>query len=250
MHYGETKNVSAILFAKLTGGIDRPMTLDQFKQVCHEKAYDVEEVELESAFVDLDVSGDGTIQYDEFKRWFAQKDFVDHDEGMDGQEAMVHVKSDEDKEQMMKVKESFKNVAHGDRAITADELQILVYKQGYCLSDEEVETAMGEMDKDASGTIQFIEYLRWFKKDGRFEHLQKDDDEWNRYAHTVTEYFRKYDSELSGYLSREQFGPLYTDLKTNFEMPELETALNEIDCDHDQRISLNEFLRWYVNYGA
>lgn len=239
---GARSGLCGIVFNKFS--CDGQMTVSQFKRMCEAQKYeDISEAEIDAAFVRLDKSETGYLPYEEFAEWWnAEASRAEAD-----RELGLKFRDDSERRFVSSARKSFFVGTAGNDEMTADQFQVKCYLSGYCLSDEELEEAFSLLDKDGSGSIDFSEYLRWRKQDDRFQHLQFEDNDRSEYVHTVGEFFRQYDTDLTGFLTIEQFTPLYESLLENGEVESsLEAALTEVDPESTGSISLNEFLKWYV----
>jgi len=237
---GQCSSLSQIVFDQYSE--DGQMNVDDLKRLCEEKGYECEEAELEAAFVRFDQKETGYLEYKEFLQWWKTQD-----ECGDRVEELKF-QSVEQKKKVLQARKSFFQETGGSPIMTREQFQVRCYKNGYCLSEEELDEAMAELDKDDSGYVEFTEYLRWRLRDDRFAHLQHDEsDQTAAYVRQVSDFFKQYDEELTGYLTIEQFTPLWDSLVDNGEVTSsLEDCLAEVDSDGDGRISLNEFLKWYA----
>eukprot|EP00929_Paragymnodinium_shiwhaense_P031771 TRINITY_DN17731_c0_g2_i5.p1 TRINITY_DN17731_c0_g2~~TRINITY_DN17731_c0_g2_i5.p1 ORF type:complete len:260 (+),score=69.23 TRINITY_DN17731_c0_g2_i5:95-874(+) len=232
---GQRQALSQIVFDQYSEG--GYMTAEQLKRLCKDKDFDCEEVELDAAFVRMDADETGFIEYPEFLEWWKKQD-----EYGDRMEALRY-QSPEEKHRVQRARSSFLAITGGLNFMTREQFQ------GYCLSEWELDDAMQELDKDGSGYVEFNEYLRWRVKDDRFAHLQHkdDEDEQSAYIHQVVEFFRQYDAELKGFLTVEQFSPLYDSLVEAGDVTApLEECLAQVDSNGDRQVSLNEFIKWYA----
>lgn len=239
---GQRSGLCEIVFNKFS--CDGQMTVTQFKAMCEAQKYeDVAEEEMDAAFVRLDKSEDGYIEYDEFAAWWNEQ--AARSEA--SRELGLKFRSDKERKFVASARKSFFVGTQGSEEMTADQFQVKCYLSGYCLSDEELDEAFSSLDKDGSGSIDFAEYLRWRQRDDRFQHLQFEENDRSEYVHTVGEFFRQYDTDLTGFLTIEQFTPLYESLVEAGEIEtSLEDALREVDPANTGNVSLNEFLKWYV----
>lgn len=239
---GERLGLCGIVFNKFS--CDGQMTVAQFKRMCEAQKYEeVAEEEMDAAFVRLDASETGFIKYEEFAEWWnAQASRAEADRELD-----LKFRDDKERKFVTSARKSFMVGTLGMDVMTSEQFHLKCYLAGYCLSDEELDEAFSSLDKDSSGTIDFAEYLRWRKRDDRFTHLQYEDNERSEYVRTIGEFFRQYDTNLTGFLTIEQFTPLYESLVEAGELESsLETALSEVDPESIGKVSLNEFLKWYV----
>ncbi|CAK9098384.1 unnamed protein product [Durusdinium trenchii] len=215
------------------------MSFEQFQLMCEDKGFgDLEEEEVAAAFVRMSGAKIG-IDYTTFLDWRKTQD--DRQSGL-------RFRSEEEKEMVHRAKKSFFAGTGGCTRMTKEDFQLKCYFAGYCLSQEELEEAFRELDKDGSGYIDFPEYLRWRQGDNRFAHLFHDaSDEHSEYIRQVGDFFRAYDEELKGQLSVEQFRPLYESLVEQGEVSEcFENVIQQVDTNGDGQVSLNEFIKWYA----
>jgi len=232
-------NLSEVEFKKFAP--DGMMDISQFKAMCLEKNYeDVEEEEMEGAFVRLNTSGSGNITYNEYLVWWKTGVFDDNQ-----RQVGLKFQSTEEREKVMKARCSFFQGTAGCEAMTQEQFRLKCYIAGYCLTDEELDEAFLSIDKDANGEVEFVEYLRWRLQDDRFGHLQSDDEN-SAYIHQIADFFRTYDTNLKGYLSVEQFAPLYESLlgAGRIQAPITE-VVDELDVDQTGSVKLNDFVLWY-----
>jgi len=217
------------------------MSSAQFKLLCKVKLKytEVHEDEFDAAFVKLDVNGAGYLTCDQFQEWWRLPD-LRHD--------FLKFHSDDERTRLQTIRTSFFEGTGGNSMMTPEQFRLKCYISGYCLSDEELEEAFCELDKDRSGSVDFVEYLRWRVSADRFAHLQHDEsDAVSSWVHEIGEYFRMFDTELSGYLDQDHFEPLYNHLYENGQVQEdVVDVMKKLDQDGDGRVSLNEFIRWYL----
>lgn len=215
---------------------------NEFKRLCNTrlKYTDVDDVDFAATFVQLDVDNKGSLSLEQFQQWWKM-----HDQ----RHAALKSDNENEKPKIERIKKSFFLGTGGFGHMTPEQFRLKCYVSGYCLSDDELAEAFDKLDKDKSGTVDFIEYYRWRRQEDRFAYLQHDDedDAVGAYVHQVADYFRIYDTELKGYLDREHFEPLYQHLLEHEQVDEpLASVMESVDLDNDGRISLNEFLRWYL----
>jgi len=75
------------------------------------------------------------------------------------------------------------------------EFQLLCHEFGYYLTPAECDIAVKQIDRDGNGTIEYDEFVRWWKTDSRFAQLQLDDVTLHR-RQVAAEVFRRYDRDL------------------------------------------------------
>lgn len=218
------------------------MTPSEFKRLCRTRLrYEgADDAELDAAFVQLDSSGSGFLDLSEFQQWWQLEE---------QRSTSLMFKSDEERDKVCRIKKSFFQCTDGLGTMTPEQFRLKCYMSGYCLSDEELQDAFAQLDKDSSGVVDFVEYLAWRCRDDRFAHLQHDEDLDPKaaYVHQVGEYFRLYDTELLGYLDQQRFRPLYQHLVEHGQVDTpVETVMQELDSNGDGRVSLNDFIQWYL----
>jgi len=241
---GHRANLSEIEFKKFAA--DGKMRLSQFKRMCIEKNYEeVEEEELEAAFVRLNTSASGYITYAEYLAWWKTGIFDDAQ-----RQTGLKFQSQEEKDVVARARSSFLQGTGGFESMTKEQFRLKCYIAGYCLTDEELDEAFISIDKDDSGKVEFVEYLRWRLQDDRFAHLQCED-ESAVYVHQIGEFFRMYDTNLKGYLSVQQFTPLYESLVEagRIQAPITE-VIQQLDIDGEEIVKLNDFVHWYSHSEA
>jgi Ca2+-binding EF-hand superfamily protein len=242
---GQRVNLSDIEFQKYAP--NGKMHLDEFKRMCTDKNYeDVAEEELEAAFMRLNTSATGYLTYGEYLAWWKTGLFDDNQRQDD-----LKFQSAEEKEQITRARASFMEGTGGHDGMTKDQFMLKCYVAGYCLTEEELDEAFASIDKDANGRVDFIEYLRWRMQDDRFAHLQFSDDN-AAYVHQIAEFFRMYDTNLKGFLSLQQFSPLYESLVSAGQIQaSKEEVLKQLnigdECNPacEATVKLNDFVFWY-----
>lgn len=218
------------------------MSADLFQKLCAQKLKytDVEEDEFSATFVKLDSGGKGYLNSRDFNDWWKMQD--DRHESLKFQ-------TDEQRDQVRRIKKSFFQGTGGLGTMTPEQFRLKCYVSGYCLSDDELMEAFAELDKDNSGSVDFIEYFRWRTKEDRFAHLQHDEEYDNlaAYVHQIGDYFRLYDTELQGYLDRSHFEPLYDHLLEHGQVQEdITQVMQKVGTNSNGHVSFNDFIRWYM----
>jgi len=233
--------MSQIIFDEFA--VDDRISAAGFKQLCARKEYeDLTEEEIDAAFVRLDTDCSGYLEYDEFLQWWKVQDQCHGD-----RQDELRFRSEEEKKKVHTACVSFLRGTGGEETMTPEQFRLKCYIAGYCLSDEELEDAFKHLDKENTGGVSFVDYLRWRKDDDRFAHLQHHDDE-SAYFRQVIEFFRQYDTELKGYLDINQFSELYTSIvEAGWLTVPVENALRELGVMDGHVVKLNEFVRWYCH---
>lgn len=128
--------------------------------------------------------------------------------------------------------------------INSFELKNLCYDLGYYLNGDEVKLTLQILDKDGSGTIDFNEFLTFWRDSTKFQKLESAKGERVRQAIT---YFRYFDKDNSGILSADEYVHLHEDLIKNKLIPGNVTpdqGLKQLDKTGDKKVSFNEFITY------
>jgi Ca2+-binding EF-hand superfamily protein len=134
---------------------------------------------------------------------------------------------------------------HGHRnIIEAKQLKSLCYDMGIYLEPEDVNLVLALIDTDRNGTIEFSEFLVWWRSSKKIAKLASLE---NENVQKSIAYFKDFDIDGNGYITGEEFYDLHVDLvKSGLIDPSLskEAALKEIDPDNDQVITFDNFMEW------
>uniref|UniRef100_A0A6B2LN05 EF-hand domain-containing protein n=1 Tax=Arcella intermedia TaxID=1963864 RepID=A0A6B2LN05_9EUKA len=137
-----------------------------------------------------------------------------------------------------------------DGYIDIHEFRDMVYELGYFLNENELNVALVRIDTSGDGLISYPEFLKWWKLEQRFAKLSLSEEESAKLTQS-TNYYRYFDKDKSGVLDRDEFTALHADLKrNNLIQRTLEQAIEDLDINHDGRISFNEYVDWLLRMGA
>jgi len=241
-------SLGEVVFYDYSGHDSDQMTAKQFRSLCAKLGYDADEAEVNAAFVRLDYDGSGFIEVREFLLWWNTEGFANCDRATE-----LKYQSAEEQKQVTQAHTSFLTSTGGLDFMTREQFQLECYREGYAMSEWELDEAMRHLDKDESGTVEFGEYLRWRRKDDRFALLQFND-KISVFIHEVSKFFQENDTELKGTLTLEQFKPWFGGLYERLieagyvTYDEWDDRIKEVDKNGDGIISLNEFLKWYSDF--
>jgi Ca2+-binding EF-hand superfamily protein len=127
--------------------------------------------------------------------------------------------------------------------ISTGQFQAMALDFGVFLSSTALSIAVKMIDHDGNGTIEYNEFLSWYKQSS-FSSLSLDDETLNR-RNAAAKVFRKYDDDKSGILEVDEFRGLYKELKMlNLTSHSCEAALEDMDSDGNGKIEFNEFVEW------
>uniref|UniRef100_A0A7S4NII4 EF-hand domain-containing protein n=1 Tax=Paramoeba aestuarina TaxID=180227 RepID=A0A7S4NII4_9EUKA len=152
---GPPKPLSKIMFEKYDTDNSGSIDADEFKHLTQELGYRLTDEQLKWAVSQIDDSGDGLIEYEEFIAWWKKDD------------RMATLKLDDEaiffRAQAFSVFQQYDKDNDGsiDDAEFADFYQDLIAKG---LTDKDQEAAKKDLDADGDGSIQFNEYIRWLQR--------------------------------------------------------------------------------------
>lgn len=126
----------------------------------------------------------------------------------------------------------------------------MTHELGYYFSPEQLEVAWALLDSDHSGSIEFPEWQRFWREDERFARLQLDDAQLAK-VRQISEFFRYYDVDRDGSLSRAEFAKLAAQMEsTGYNLKLMGFSFDLLDKDGDGAIEFNEFVDYLIDTGA
>ena len=109
------------------------ISAQEFQQACHELSICITQEELDF-FLGSDASGDGKLNFQEFSQFYVRR-----------------------------LEKAFKDIdADNSGEISVDELKGTFEKLGFPATEREVRAVLAEVDRDQSGTVDFIEFCTFF----------------------------------------------------------------------------------------
>lgn len=147
-----TGSLSQRVFQKYDEDSDGSIGVAALKKLCMELGYLLSDDEIAMAIRVLDTDGNGTIEFDEFERWWKQDKRFERLRRSEPEMAFLNgafasfISFDTD----------------GNGTIDRTEftkLHAVIQTSGYPTHDEE--TDWQDMDRDGSGSISFSEYVEW-----------------------------------------------------------------------------------------
>ena len=125
----------------------------------------------------------------------------------------------------------------GSGTITVSEMAVCLESLGQTATDEELKDVFDELDKDGSGTIDFMEFCQFMA--GRMSDI--DDPE------LLKEAFKIFDADGSGAVTKAELMDTMKDIMKNTgeALPEedVDDIIREADKDGDGQIDCEEFMR-------
>ncbi|KAJ3373713.1 hypothetical protein HDU91_006042 [Kappamyces sp. JEL0680] len=135
------------------------------------------------------------------------------------------------------------------------EFRELVYAMGHYLSDAECSIAFASIDLDSSGEISYEEFLKWFRKEDRFEHLRLDQRQTVA-VNAASQYFQYFDRDNNGSIDKVEFEALFKDMQKNgyfahdASMNETRLQISGTSGHQDGGITFNDYILWLLRMGA
>jgi calmodulin len=131
-----------------------------------------------------------------------------------------------------------------------NEVRELGAQLGAEMTEEELQSAMDEMDADKSGEIDLDEFLSWWqgarasrstwaRMIDRKERQEKER-EW------LWDLFDHIDEDGNGTLDLGELGQMTNDLGLSLTTMELSEAMSDMDRDNNGDVEFDEFFTWYV----
>jgi len=137
-------------------------------------------------------------------------------------------------------------------SIDITELRNCCYDLGHYLSDEELSVAIHKLDANGDGTVQYNEFLAWWREKNRFAMLTLQEGTKDTLSDCI-KYFKYFDKNMDGNVTIDEFIDLHADLIKNgygSYLTEPQADLEKLDKDKSGGISLNEYVSWLVSIGA
>eukprot|EP01088_Endostelium_zonatum_P009768 TRINITY_DN2307_c0_g1_i2.p1 TRINITY_DN2307_c0_g1~~TRINITY_DN2307_c0_g1_i2.p1 ORF type:complete len:277 (-),score=87.24 TRINITY_DN2307_c0_g1_i2:117-908(-) len=120
----------------------------------------------------------------------------------------------------------------------------ICYDYGYSLSDEELDVAMAQIDRDGNGKLSYKEFVNFWKNDDRFKYLLEKDPAQSEWLQQAIKYYRYFDEDRNGTLSSDEFQRVYKDLQRFGATPKsFEDTIADLD-DGQGGIGFNQFIEW------
>lgn len=133
----------------------------------------------------------------------------------------------------------------GSGVVDIHDLRELCIEFGHFLTDAELTSAMGELDEDGNGTIDYEEFVEWWHRPDRFAFLSLDPDAL-KLRHKAALLFHMFDEDGSGEIDREEFSRMHSYLQdigmTRIE--DIDHCMAELDEDGNGEVDFNEFITW------
>ena len=139
--------------------------------------------------------------------------------------------------------------AGGSGHVSTGQFQAMALDFGVFLTGSALSLAVKVIDHDGNGTIEYAEFLDWYKQSS-FSSLSLDDDTLKRRS-SAAKLFQKYDTDKSGVIEGDEFRGLHGELMAlQLTSHSCEKAREDMDTDGDGQIEFNEFVAWIDRHCA
>ncbi|KAG7241901.1 hypothetical protein INR49_024871 [Caranx melampygus] len=122
---------------------------------------------------------------------------------------------------------------YGSGYIDVKELKVAMRALGFEPKKEEIKKMIGEVDKDGTGKISFVDFLAVMTQ----KMAEKDSKE------EILKAFRLFDDDETGKISFKNLKRVAKELGENLTDEELQEMIDEADRDGDGEVNQQEFLR-------
>lgn len=132
----------------------------------------------------------------------------------------------------------------GSKSINPFELGSLLFDLGFHVPKDKLPDLVSQIDADGTGRVELSDFTKWWHQSAKFAHL--DGQSLDRLSQ-ASSYFRFFDKDRCGSISREEFKIMFADLVKNSLVPKTavcDDVLKQLDGDHSGTISFNEFMSW------
>lgn len=137
----------------------------------------------------------------------------------------------------------FNKYSGGGNTISVGQFHAAAADHGVWLDGESLGLAIKMIDSNGNGSIEYNEFLTWYKQ-SRFSSLSLDDSSLQR-RHDAAKLFQKYDDDKSGVLDRGEFLGLHAELTMKgLTRHSADKALEDMDFNGDGKIQFNELVMW------
>jgi len=128
----------------------------------------------------------------------------------------------------------------GDGTITTNELGTVMKNLGQNPSQDELKQMISEVDEDGTGDIDFDEFCTLMAR-----MMGLDDDEGEA-EDTPKDAFKLLDHKGNGNISATDFREILKNLSEQLSTSEIDSIIEEIDPDNDNRINFEDFCKTLV----
>jgi WASH complex subunit CCDC53 len=137
----------------------------------------------------------------------------------------------------------FNKYSNGGNSISVGQFHAAAVDHGVWLDGEALGLAIKMIDANGNGSIDYDEFLTWYKQ-SRFSTLSLDDASLQR-RHDAAKLFQKYDDDKSGVIDRGEFMGLHKELvMKGLTRHGADKALEDMDFNRDGKIQFNELVMW------
>eukprot|EP01043_Picozoa_sp_COSAG02_P022833 COSAG02_NODE_1198_length_13931_cov_66.449754_8_plen_2139_part_00 len=196
-----------------SGSIDRT----EVGHLSKKMGWNLTEQELDAALIEMDPSGDGEVDLEEFTSWIR--------------------KYTEDDEMVRSVFEAVD--ADGSGVLDYDEVELMLSELG--VASSELSDAVAAMDGDDNGNVDVNEFIDWWRGYTARQILEKSSDPLEDYYRGM---FDRADNDGSGHIDALELESLLSGLGMPTDVTSMQLALAVMDENCDGEISWKEFKAW------
>jgi len=138
-----------------------------------------------------------------------------------------------------------------DRRISLEEFTAAREKLaawGVLIEEGKEEEVFSKMDSNDGGQVLFAEFCDWAIKTKLDLGEEKDDGDCPELAMTnedkIKSLFAQYDQDGNGSISKEELTAVFTTLKPDMDLGEIDQILGTADCNKDGVVDYKEFVDW------
>ena len=196
-----------------SGSIDRAEVGSLSKKM----GWDLTEVEMDAALMEMDPSGDGQVDFEEFTSWVRRY--------TEGDEMVATI---------------FETVdADGSGVLDYEEVGTMLSELG--VDAAHLDDAITAMDADGNGNVDCSEFISWWRGFTSSQVLEKEPDPVEEYYRRV---FERADKDGNGRIDALELEGLLGSLGMPADAISLQLAMAVMDEDHDGVILWAEFKAW------
>ena len=234
------------------------LDFDEFTKLSNSLSFQGTEAELRASYNEIDSSGTGFIEFEEFRAFFMQND-VNLGDSAGILLEMMKEQLDAEKIDGDTLRRVFaKHDPDGNGYLDNFEFDVLVQELGYNGTEEDMADLFKQMDADNNGLIDWEEFVSYFgataKVDGAAGKVAADlrRNLFTKFTETSLDLrdlrtiFDKVDKKLVGKISVKQFGQAAKNLGWTGSQAELDESFMLADADSTGQLSWNEFREWYM----
>jgi len=184
-----TPDEARLLFRKFDADGNGSIDKEEWRKLARSVNINMADADLDKMFMIVDTDANGTIEYDEFERWFCG-DLGEGDRKLKrlivGMGVTMRMLPASDLDDVLDIFVSFDKDNSG--TIDPAEFRDLTCDLGLRMSPEKTEEMFKAIDIDGNGTLDFQEFLAWYVASTQ----EASDGKTDQFLHNVKDKFRKF----------------------------------------------------------